>query len=194
MATSKPSNTLVSRISISLPPHLLDELDQMVVSRGYGSRSQAVGEMVNAELVEHKRKLGQDVMVGNITLHYDRTVPGLQRQLADLQFQYIDEVISSLHVQLTHHQVMEVILVQGQAHRLQRIADELATRRGVIAGRLQLLTAIMPPLQLPGAAAAGDAADAERAATAPLRPKGPAPVPVPVPPAVPAKPASRPRR
>ena len=147
MASSKPSNERVSRISVSLQPNLLEELDQMVLSRGYGSRSQAVSEMVSAELAGHKHKLGEDIMVGNITLHYDRTLPGLQRQLADLQFQYIDEVISSLHVQLSHQQVMEVILVQGKASRLQTIADELATRRGVISGRLQLLTAIMPPIQ-----------------------------------------------
>ena len=149
MATSKPSNERVSRISVSLPPNLLDELDQMVASRGYGSRSHAVSEMVSAELAEHKRKVGKEVMVGNITLHYDRTVPGLQRRLADLQFQYIDEVISSLHVQLSHQQVMEVILVQGKASRLQKIANEMSTRRGVISGRLQLLAAIMPPIQFP---------------------------------------------
>ncbi|MBC7727152.1 MAG: nickel-responsive transcriptional regulator NikR [Microbacteriaceae bacterium] len=152
MATSKPSTALVSRISVSLAPKLLDELDQMVVSRGFASRSHALSEMVSTGLAEHQRQLGEEVMVGNITLHYDRTVPGLQRQLADLQFHYIDEVISSLHVQLSHQQVMEVILVQGQAQRLQHIADEMATRRGVIVGRLQLLAAIMPPTQLPVAA------------------------------------------
>ena len=175
MATSKPSSELVSRISVSLSPNLLDELDQMVVSRGFGSRSHAVSEMVSSGLAEHQRQLGEEVMVGNITLHYDRTVPGLQRQLADLQFQYIDEVISSLHVQLSHQQVMEVILVQGQANRLQRIADEMSTRRGVIAGRLQLLAAIMPPIQLPSPTVAK-----------PSRPPAPA--------AAPTKPASRPRR
>ena len=149
MATNKASNSLVSRISVSLQPTLLEELDQMVLSRGYGSRSQAVSEMVNAELVEYKRNLGNDIMVGSITLHYNRTVPGLQKQIADLQYQHIDEVISSLHVQLSENQVMEVILVQGRAHHLQEIADELTTRRGVISGRLQLLAAIMPPIQLP---------------------------------------------
>lgn len=148
MATNKP-NALVSRISVSLQPALLEELDQMVANRGYGSRSHAVSEMLNAELAEHKRKLGRDIMVGSITLHYDRSVPGLQKQLADLQYHHIDEVISSLHVQLSQNQVMEVILVQGRANRLQKIADEMTTRRGVISGRLQLLAAIMPPIQLP---------------------------------------------
>jgi CopG family nickel-responsive transcriptional regulator len=148
---SSTSNASVSRISVSLQPSLLEELDQMVVEKGYLSRSQAVSDMVNNELVEHKRKLGQEVMVGSITLHYDRNVPGLQKQLADLQYQHIDEVISSLHVQLSQHQVMEVILVQGRARHLQEIADEMSTRRGVISGRLQLLAAIMPPIQLPAA-------------------------------------------
>ena len=151
MVTDKLPGGLVSRISVSLSPSLLDELDQLVVSRGYGSRSHAVSEMVSNGLAEHQHKLGEDVMVGNITLHYDRTVPGLQRQLADLQFQNIDEVISSLHVQLSHQQVMEVILVQGEARKLQAIADLMATRRGVITSCLQLLAAIMPPIQLPGA-------------------------------------------
>ena len=147
MATSKPSNSLVSRISVSIQPSLLEELDAMVSDRGYASRSAAVSDMVNAQLVEYKRKLGSEVMVGSITLHYDRTVPGLLKQLAELQFRHIDEVISSLHVQLSKNQVMEVMLVQGRANRLQKIADELATRRGVISGTLQLLTAIMPPIQ-----------------------------------------------
>jgi len=151
MAKSKPSNSLVSRISVSIQPSLLEELDSMVVGRGFASRSAAVGDMVNAQLVEYKRKLGSDVMVGSITLHYDRTVPGLQAQIAELQFRHIDEVISSLHVQLSKNQVMEVILVQGRANHLQEIADELVTRRGVISGSLQLLTAIMPPIQLPAA-------------------------------------------
>lgn len=141
----KPS-TLVSRVSISLPPPLLTELDRMVESRGYESRSQAIGEMVNHQLSEHKRTLGNEVMVGTITLLYDRLTRDLQKKLADLQFKHINEVISSLHVHLTEDQLMEVILVQGPAVKLQTIADEMTTLRGIITGRLQLLAAIIPPL------------------------------------------------
>ncbi|HTH40062.1 MAG TPA: nickel-responsive transcriptional regulator NikR [Rhodocyclaceae bacterium] len=149
MANEDKNGSTVSRISISLPPALLDELDRMVESRGYDSRSQAIGDMVNYQLAEHKRKLGNDVMVGTITLLYDRSTRGLQKNLADTQYKNIDEVISSLHVHLTHNQVMEVILVQGHAHKLQDIANEMITQRGVITGTLQLLAAVIPPLQAP---------------------------------------------
>ena len=136
----------VSRISVSLPEELVIDLDRMVAQRGFESRSQAIGEMINQQLAEHQQKLGEEVMAGTVTLFYDHSTRGLQKQLADLQHQYIDEVISSLHVHLEHNQTMEVILVQGPAVKLQAIADEMITLRGVITGRLQLLAAVIPPL------------------------------------------------
>jgi CopG family nickel-responsive transcriptional regulator len=136
----------VSRISISLPESLLCDLDRMVEERGFGSRSQAVGDMLYQSLVEHKSNLGEDVMVGVVTLFYNNSVAGLQKQLADLQFRYIDEVISSLHVHLMHNQTMEVILVQGPAQKLQVIADEMTSRRGVSSGKMHLIAALIPQL------------------------------------------------
>lgn len=149
MEEIEKSSTLVSRISVSLNASLLADLDQMVVERGFGSRSQAISDMLNQHLVEHKRELGNDVMVGTITLYYDRSVRGLQKNLADIQYRYIDEVISSLHVHLSQNQVMEVILVQGHPQRLQEICNLMLTRRGVITARLQLHAAAMPPVQVP---------------------------------------------
>jgi CopG family nickel-responsive transcriptional regulator len=148
MKVPNPKNlsTLVSRISISLPPPLLAELDTMVESRGYESRSQAIGEMVNYQLSEHKRNLGSQIMVGTITLLYDRLTRDLQKKLADLQFKHINEVISSLHVHLSEEQLMEVILVQGPAIKLQEVANEMITLRGIVTGRLQLLAAVIPPV------------------------------------------------
>lgn len=142
-------STLVSRISISLPPDLLTELDRMVGSRGYGSRSQAIGEMVNYQLAEHKRTLGNEVMAGTLTLLYNRATRGLQGKLADIQYQYLAEVVSSLHVHLTEDQMLEVLLVQGPAAKLQAIRDEMLAQRGVVTGHLQLLAAVIPPLHAP---------------------------------------------
>jgi len=150
MADQGRHSQTVSRIGVSLPHSLLDQLDQMVEHRGYRSRSQALGEMVHYQLAEYRRRLGNDVMVGTVTLLYDRSVRGLQAAIADIQHRHIDEVISSLHVHLVHDQVLEVVLVQGHAQKLQSIANEMITRRGVLTGRLHLLAAVIPPLQAPG--------------------------------------------
>ena len=85
MALSADTRTgLVTRISISMPEELLQELDHMVAGQGYESRSQAIGAMIHTQLLEHKRQVGNEVLVGTITLLYDRSVRGLQKQLADL--------------------------------------------------------------------------------------------------------------
>src|SRR4051794_8303243 len=111
MARTVSTEPGVSRISVSLPANLLEDLDRLVAQRGYGSRSQAVADIVNKQIVESRRELGDDVMAGTITVHYDRCVPGLQGRLADLQYEHINEVISSLHVHLTENQILEVLLV-----------------------------------------------------------------------------------
>jgi CopG family transcriptional regulator, nickel-responsive regulator len=137
---------LVGRISVSLDQDLLAELDSMVQQRGYESRSQAIGDMVNHQLIEHKQQLGNSVMAGTIALFYERHTRGLQQRLADLQYRHIDAVISSLHVHLAEDKIMEVLLVQGPARKLQAIADSMSIMKGVITCRLQLMAAVMPPL------------------------------------------------
>jgi CopG family nickel-responsive transcriptional regulator len=131
---------------MSLPEELLLELDRMVAQRGFDSRSQAISDMLHQFLVEHKRQRSDELMVGTVTLYYDNSAAGLQKQLADLKYRHIDEVISSLHVHLVHNQTMEVILMQGPVKTLQRIADQMISRRGVISGKMHLVASLIPQL------------------------------------------------
>lgn len=135
---------LVSRISMSLSEELLTELDAMVGQRGFASRSQAVATILHRSLVEHRQEVGDRVMVGTITLFYDNKAKGLQADLAALQQDNIAEVISSLHVHLIDNQTLEVVLVQGPAQKLQAIADQMITQKGVMSGRLELVAALIP--------------------------------------------------
>lgn len=144
----------VSRISVSLPEQLLIDMDILVEQRGFESRSQALANMIQHHVTEHKREYGDQIMAGTINLVYDHSIPGLQKQLTDLQHLYIDEVISSLHVYLMHAKTMQVILVQGPASKLKMIADKLESCRGVLSGCLQLSAAVLPPVHpLPNTAA-----------------------------------------
>ena len=134
----------VSRISISLSEKLLRDMDLLVEQRGFESRSQAMASMIQHQVTEHHCDFGNEVMAGTINLVYDHSTHGLQKLLTDLQHQYINEVISSLHVYLMDTKTMEVILVQGPAAKLKMIADKMEACRGVISGKLQLSTAILP--------------------------------------------------
>lgn len=145
-AMKAPSPDPVCRISISLPESVFQQLEQLVSERGFESRSQAIMEMINRELSVHGAKTGNRVMSGTITLLYDHGTRNLQRQLAAIQHESVDEVISSLHVLLEKNHIMEVILVQGPANKLKRIANDLITCKGVKWGQLNLVGTVMPPI------------------------------------------------
>ena len=134
---------------MSLPEELLEEFDRAVARRGLPSRSHAISLLLSDFVASQRVEEQDDVMSGTISLLYYNTAFDLPRQLADLQYRHIHEVISSLHVQLVRNQTMEVILLQGPVRKLRAIADELITLRGVIHGSLQLIAAVIPPLHAP---------------------------------------------
>ena len=141
-----PKKETTERISMTLPKSTLEQLDNMVDARGYANRSQGITEIINRELVKHNQQMDDTVMAGTITLFYAQTRNNLAGRLAQIQRDYVAEVISSLHVQLENNHTMEVILVQGPAIKLRQIADELITCKGVKNGSLNLTTTILPPL------------------------------------------------
>ena len=54
----------VSRFSISLPPSLLRQLDEMSGEKGYDNRSLAIADMIRDRLVEHRQKFGNEDIAG----------------------------------------------------------------------------------------------------------------------------------
>ncbi|GAB1256102.1 CopG family ribbon-helix-helix protein [Aurantivibrio plasticivorans] len=134
----------ISRISVSLPEALLRDLDKMVADRSCDSRSQLIVDMIHQQLSQHQQDEGNNVMAGTINIVFDHSVPNLQKQLAEIHYKYIDEVISSLNVNLTESRTMSVVLVQGPGGKLKDIANQMTSLRGVITGRLLLSTAIIP--------------------------------------------------
>lgn len=126
----------VSRLSISLPPSLLEQLDAMAGEKGYTNRSLAVADMIRAHLVEHRQKFGREEIAGTITLVYDHHKQHVQEALTDIQHDHHDLIISTLHVHLDHHNCLEVLIVRGKAALIKKIADELIAAKGVKHGKL----------------------------------------------------------
>jgi CopG family nickel-responsive transcriptional regulator len=130
----------VSRFSVSLPPRLLEQLDGMAKEKGYENRSQAIADMIRAQLVDHRQRFGTAEIAGTITLVYDHHKPHLQATLTDIQHDHHDVIVSTLHVHLDHHNCLEVLVVRGQAGIIKKIADELVAAKGVKHGKLTVTT------------------------------------------------------
>jgi CopG family nickel-responsive transcriptional regulator len=135
------------RLSVSLPAELFAELDAMVAERGVANRSQMIAELIRNALAEHSaRERPETLLAGTITLIYRAESGRVRQALAQVQSDYIPEIISSQHTFLEDDQSLEVLLVQGSALRLQYLCDALRKIRGVQQTRLVTTTALLPPL------------------------------------------------
>lgn len=128
------------RLSLSLPNGLAGELDQLVAAKGAASRSALVADLVREAVTEHRSRRGKQEIAGAITLVYDHHARNLQARLTELQHDAEGLIVSVMHVHLSHHDCLEVLVVRGPADRVRELADRLAAVRGVKHGKLTITT------------------------------------------------------
>ncbi|MGA7683849.1 MAG: nickel-responsive transcriptional regulator NikR [Terriglobales bacterium] len=124
----------LSRIGVSIDAELLKRFDSYIGRKGYDNRSEAFRDLIRDRLVETAVVAGN--VVGTVTLIYDHHTRLLPEKLTDLQHEYHDVVISTLHAHLDHERCLEVVILRGKSKRVQELADRLISIKGVQHGRL----------------------------------------------------------
>lgn len=125
------------RTGISLEQKLLERFDQLIKQKGYGSRSEAIRDLVRDHFVEED-VVSNKVVVATITLVYDHHQPKLSEQLIEAQHDYKGKVLATTHVHLDHRNCLEVIILKGHGMDVKEFADQLLSFKGVKHGKLVL--------------------------------------------------------
>ncbi len=127
----------VARIGVSLEKNLLDALDEYVDDNHFSNRSQAIRHLINKNTVEQKWQCNNYV-AGSVTLLYDPGRREIQNQIADVQVDYHDEILSTQRIILAQSKHMEIIAIKGIASRLTELADKLISIKGMQNGKLTM--------------------------------------------------------
>jgi CopG family transcriptional regulator, nickel-responsive regulator len=119
---------------------LLNEFDSLCKEKGYSTRSEAIRDMVRNLLVE--KEIGHESTegVGTLTLVYNHHQRELEEKLTDYQHHHLESIISTIHVHLTPHLCLEVMLLKGKTKAIKSIADGLIAAKGGRQGKLVLTT------------------------------------------------------
>jgi CopG family transcriptional regulator, nickel-responsive regulator len=128
--------SFLSRIGVALDSELLARFDRFIAKQGYTNRSEAFRDLIRDRLVSAALEAPEAPVVGTITLIYDHHSRLLPDRLMDLQHHHHGVIIATTHAHLDHHTCLEVIVVKGQAKRVQQLADLLIGTKGVQHGRL----------------------------------------------------------
>lgn len=127
----------IVRFSVSLEKELLEALDDFVSENHFSNRSQAIRHLINSNSITKKWQCN-NIVAGSITLVFNHHKRDLLKKLTDLQHDYHDTILSSLHFHLEKDMCMEIIAVKGQASTLTELADKLIAVKGIQHGKLTM--------------------------------------------------------
>jgi CopG family transcriptional regulator, nickel-responsive regulator len=120
------------RIGISLPQNLLAKFDEIILQRGYSSRSEGVRDSIRNYIVHFEWM--SDVegnRVGVITIVYSHAQRNLESNLTDIQHEFSGIIQSSMHVHLDQDNCLEVIVLRGEGKDVKTAAERMMAMKGV---------------------------------------------------------------
>jgi CopG family nickel-responsive transcriptional regulator len=124
--------TKIVRVGVTFPPELLKELDEIIEDMAYESRSKAIQDAVSAFITEQRLlRKEQGTKAGVLVMVYDHDIKGLEDDLIESQHNHRNIINSVLHVHLSDKECLEAVAVKGEAEDIRKLAQELATRKGV---------------------------------------------------------------
>lgn len=121
----------LERYTITMPRELFEAFDERIRRRGYKNRSEAIRDLVRADLVREKSAHPSQRVAATITMVYDHHHHELNATLNAMQHDFGELVVSTMHVHLDHHNCLEVLVLRGQVRRIQALADAISVLKGV---------------------------------------------------------------
>ena len=131
----------VERIGVSLEKKLLVEFDGLISKRGYQSRSEAIRDLIRAEISGECVSNPRARAIAAVLLVYDHHSTRLMEKLAGLQHSHVLQTISSMHIALDEHVCLEVIVLKGAAGEIRRVAERMLSQKGVKVGEVSFVAA-----------------------------------------------------
>ncbi len=132
----------LQRFGITVPEHLLNEYDRMLSEKGYKNRSEAIRDLIREKLVEEawNKRHSTEIVAGTMALVYDHHAKGLSDTLIALQHEYYDIIMATIHIHLDTNNCLEVLVLKGEAWKLQRLGNQLSALRGIKHSKLTFST------------------------------------------------------
>ncbi len=132
----------IERIGISIEKKLLSKFDKLIDKQGYRNRSEAVRDMIREKLSDEQVKNPKAEAVAAVFLVYDHHNTKLSQKLLGLQHSHLLKTISSMHVHISHHECLEVIVLNGKVGEITKLGENILSLKGVKFGKVNLIATI----------------------------------------------------
>jgi CopG family transcriptional regulator, nickel-responsive regulator len=125
------------RFGVSIEDDLLENFDALSNERGYANRSEALRDLIRKSLIKKKVEFDFDTQVlGSLTLVYDHHSTAVLQDMATIQHNHHNLILSVMHLHVNHTDCLEILALSGNTKQINNLADELISLKGVKHGKL----------------------------------------------------------
>jgi CopG family transcriptional regulator, nickel-responsive regulator len=136
----KRSGESVTRVSLSLPPKLLEEFDDASDRAGFRDRSKSVQASMRNFITEEEQKLERSGFItGALLMIYDHETPDIDAKLTSLEHRNRKMIASSTHMHLGVSHCLKVLVVRGQAAEITNFEKKLRSLNGIMQLKLSYM-------------------------------------------------------
>jgi len=121
---------LCGKFGIYVPEELMRELEECMKSLGIKNKSLIFREALRLFISEHKWRAGGSIL-GVISVIYNHEVKGIDAKLTDIQHDYLNEIISTLHIHIDRRNCMLILALRGSSERVKDLLEKIIKLRGV---------------------------------------------------------------
>ena len=127
------------RFGVSIDQDLLENYDRLIGERGYATRSEALRDLIREALIQQKIEASADAeALGSLTLVYDHHARNLAQEMGAIQHDFHDNILSVMHLHVSHDDCLEIIALRGTAVKIAELANKLLSLKGIKNGKLFL--------------------------------------------------------
>jgi CopG family nickel-responsive transcriptional regulator len=138
----------VDRMSVTLPPALLAELDAVVDAGEYDSRSEATRDALRAFLTRIEQQTGlSGTLSGTVVVLFEHEHGDVTDEMTQLQHDFTETIVAVHHVHLSSHLCLESIAVDGPGDRIEALVSRLRPLEGVHQVNLSVVEADQSPAE-----------------------------------------------
>jgi CopG family transcriptional regulator, nickel-responsive regulator len=119
------------RFGVAMDRALLADFDRRITAQGYENRSEALRDLIRADLTRAALDDGTRV-AATLTLVYAPEVRELVMRISEIEAEHAGTLVSSLLVRLDETRFLQVMALRGRGAELSALAGQLAGAKGVL--------------------------------------------------------------
>ncbi|MDB5820305.1 MAG: nickel-responsive transcriptional regulator NikR [Rhizobacter sp.] len=133
----------MQRFTISLDDDLAEAFDALIAQRQYANRSEAVRDLLRAELDKSALDESQaGDCVASLSYVFNHHERDLSERLTALAHDHHDLTLCTMHAHLDHDDCLETQLLRGKTVAVRAFADQMIAERGVRHGKVNIISAV----------------------------------------------------